>query len=529
MKKRLTAIILALLLVGGCLAGCGQTAEPAGEKPAQTDAPVEDAYIKVNVGIDGDPGAFGPWLGTGVNGRIAIQIELYEALFSLETFGGEPIPCLAEGYEQIDPYTYRVKIHENIYDSAGNHITADDVVFSFETAAAQGNCATYLTSYAGIAKVDDYTVDLTLNSTEIGGFLNTTTFIYIVSQKAYEADPDGFAMKPIGTGPYVLKSFTPGSGAILVKNENYWQGENPQNLYGKQNCDEIEYKVITESAQFPIALETGVIDFSNNVSQSDLYLFDNNDAFQVISRPAALAEILQYNCSEKSHCQDINLRKAICYAIDTEAILISVFEGNGAVCKTYGSGNYSDYQKSWENEDYYEYDVEKAKEYLANSSYNGETLRLMCVPGDKYTRTCELIQSYLSDAGINCEILVYDGTLFNTYRFDDTQWDISMQTKGSGDYLANCWKYNFDARLFGGKTQTFTADEQLQALLETCLNTDTHNAENVNAFHSYLKDIAIGYGLMYGYDNFVVSNNISEVVLTPMNMLMPGACVYNQK
>ena len=47
------------------------------------------------------------------------------------------------------------------------------------------------------------------------------------------------------------------------------------------------------------------------------------------------------------------------------------------------------------------------------------------------------MQAYLSEVGINAVIVTYDPTLFNTYRFDGSQWDIQITNKGSGDYIAN--------------------------------------------------------------------------------------------
>jgi ABC-type transport system substrate-binding protein len=486
----------------------------------------EDKYIKVKIGLDSDPAALSPWLGVGVQGRTAVLQSVYEAMFSQEKFGGEVVPVIASGYEKIDNVTYHVTIRDDVYDSAGNQITASDVVFSFQTAKELGNMATFLGSYAGISLVDEFTVELVLTSNDLGAFDNTVVNVDIISQAAYEKNADGFVSNPIGTGPYIVKSFTPGSGAILVKNETYWQGDNPTNLYGHQYADEIEYKVITEPSQVAIALETGEIDFATNVARSDLYLFEGSEDFQIVNVPEKLTNVVLYNNSSESPCQDINLRKAISYAIDPQAIIDGVYLGKGDIIKTYGSPSYIDYVEKWDDEEYFPYDVAKAKEYLAMSSYAGETLVIMTVPGD-FAKVSEIIQAYLTEVGINSEIKSYEMALYNTYRFDPTQWDILPTNKGSGDYLANIWKYSYDARLFKGATQTFLADPQLQTLLEACLNVETHNDESMDAFHQYLKETVTARGLFRRYTSFVANAKIENVVLNHMNVMFPGASTYS--
>lgn len=538
-KKFILLMVICLLVLSACAkpqetetpeveeATEAETAEEETAEVETTEEVVpEEKYIKVKIGLDSDPAALAPWLGVGVQGRTAVIQMVYEALFSQEVFGGEIVPVIASGFEQIDGVTYHITIRDDVYDSAGNQIKASDVVFSYQTAKELGNMATFLSSYAGISQVDEFTVELLLVSNDLGAFENTVVNVDIISQAEYEKNADRFVSDPVGTGPYLVTSFTPGSGAILVKNENYWQGETPTNLYGNQNADEIEFKVITEPSQVAIALETGEIDFATNVARSDLYLFEGKEDFQIINVPEKLTNVVLYNNSTESPCQDINLRKAISYAIDPQAIIDGVYLGKGDIVKTYGSPSYIDYVDKWDDEEYFPYDVEKAKEYLAMSSYAGETLVIMTVPGD-FAKVSEIIQAYLTEAGINSEIKSYEMALYNTYRFDPTQWDILPTNKGSGDYLANVFKFSYDARLFRGATQTFLADAQLQTLLEACLNVDTHNDETMDAFHQYLKETATARGLFRRYTSFVANAKIEDVVINHMNVMFPGASTYS--
>lgn len=540
-NRKIVVLVLVCLMVAGTMLGCtktpaaaptaaesSQTTEAAEPSGGQADKPV---FRKVNVALNSDPETMAPWGGATVGGKVVVLANIYETLFTLEQIGGEMKPGIASSYEQIDDYTYRIKLYENVTDSMGNPVTSADVVFSYQTGAALGNMATFLAAYDSIAAVDDYTVDLKLNSTEMGGLLNTTTMVFVVSQKSYEADPDGFASKPVGTGPYMLKEWTPGATVLLEKNPAFWQADDPHNAFAYQNCDEIECIVYTEPAQIAIALETGEVDFAANVANSDLYLFgegSQNPNFNVYQVPAALNQVILFNCSEGRVTANQMLRQAVCYAIDTTAILDGAYNGLGNICKTYGNPSYGDYVKKWDTENYYDYNLDKAKELVTASGYAGEPITIMVLSSmSAQVRSAEIIQAYLAEAGITANIVTYDATLYNTYRFDPTQWDMQVTNKGSGDYICNIWKYNFDHRLFKGKGQMLSTDEHLQELLEAALSTKTHNDTTMDAFHQYLKEMAYGYGMLYSYESFIYVNTMDSVVITTQNAVLPGSCTYS--
>ena len=56
----------------------------------------------------------------------------------------------------------------------------------------------------------------------------------------------------------------------------------------------------------------------------------------------------------------------------TESI-VGVFNGNGTAVKDFANATYPDYNSEWDSEDYYDYDVDKAKEYLEQSNYDGSS------------------------------------------------------------------------------------------------------------------------------------------------------------
>ena len=68
--------------------------------------------------------------------------------------------CIRDRYKEVDDLHWQVEIYDYIYDSEGNHITADDVVFSFNELVESGNAFKYA-SFESVKKIDDYTVEFT--------------------------------------------------------------------------------------------------------------------------------------------------------------------------------------------------------------------------------------------------------------------------------------------------------------------------------------------------------------------------------
>ena len=137
----------------------------------------------------------------------------------------------------------------------------------------------------------------------------------------------------------------------------------------------------------------------------------------------------------------------------------------------------------------------------------------------------QIIQLYLGQVGIEVEISSYDDALFNTYRYDPTQWDLHINNK-AGAFVVQQWQYSLDARFFGGATCNFLVDEHWQQLFETASALKTHTPENLDAAWHYLKEINPVYSICFSYDYFIGNKLFESLYLTDKDFLIPGSCVY---
>lgn len=517
----------------------GLTNEAVAEGPVVNQKGSEDKTVTnldvVNVGIEADPGDLSPW-GPNNTGRTATTDCIYENL--AHCVDGEIQGVLMKEYELADDESYmKVHLYENIYDSAGNHLTAADVKFSFEKCVEIGNI--YGLSYIdSVEAVDDYTVQFNFNTTLYVYDLETLfeTF-YVVTQAAYEASPDGMATTPVSTSPYKVTDYVSGYILTMEKTNQYWQTDealiHPRD---RATVNKINYYIITESSQMTTALENGSIDMSWAVRTDDLPAFQAGGAqaenFWVYQVPDNLVSQIFCNCSEDKPTSNLDLRKAIYYAIDTNVILQSVYNGNGTVTHDVARPKCPDYQETWANEDnYYGMDLDKAKEHLAAAGYKeGElTLSLMCEATDAMSDTAVLIQAFLGQIGIKAEINAVESSLLSTYQKDPTAWDLLIISKAASNYVTTCWKNCFSKTYFTwGGTINFAYDDELQKRIDAARLLSTHTDETVQAAHEYIIDMAYGHGMVNYYNNLIIPKNCSEVVLSYKNAIMPGACTYTE-
>lgn len=552
-KKGLSVLCAVSLTVAG-VAGCG-SAKTTGETAATTTAALTNEAVAegpvvnqkdsenktavkrevINVGIEADPGDLSPW-GPNNTGRTATSDCIYENL--AHCIDGEIHGVLMKDYELAEDESHMtVHIYDNIYDSAGNHMTASDVKFSFEKCVEMGNI--YGLSYIeNVEVIDDYTVQFNFNTTLYVYDLETLfeTF-YVVTEAAYEASPDGMAATPVSTSPYKVTDYVSGYILTLEKTDSYWQtDESLINPRDRANVDKINYYIITESSQMTTALENGSIDMSWAVRTDDLPSFQEGGAkagdFWVYQVPDNLVSQIFCNCSEDKLTSNADLRKAIYYAIDANMILQSVYNGNGIVTHDVARPKCPDYADEWANEDnYYNFNLEKAKEHMAASGYKeGEvTLSLMCEATDAMSDTAVLIQALLEQIGVKVDINSVESSLLSTYQKDPTAWDLLIISKAASNYVTTCWKNCFSQTYFTwGGTINFAYDDELQKRIDAARLLSSHTDETVQAAHDYIIDMAYGHGLINYYNNLIIPKSCSEVVLSYKNAIMPGACTYTE-
>ncbi len=520
MKRRILTVLILIAMVATLNTGAFA---------ASTDKSVTYALNRASFDLSPFGGDSGP--------RDTIKFQLYDYLTVQQSFG-TPVEKLqgemAKQITRVDSVTCNVELYDYIHDSQGNAITAADVVWAYTYAKNKGDFGKIASYLESITAIDDYNVQIVATNAGAGVMEALLTGVPIISQAWFESASDEEKTgNPATTGTYRITNFITGSTVELEAVPDYWQTDMSLRSYlGMQAIGKIYYKVITENAMRTIGLENKELDAAP-VAATEVYRFQNTDGtakdgWTVLSNENGRFNVLMFNCDEGSVFANKELRQAVLYGIDFEQVRQGYgnTETSGKTMHDFCVPVAGDYNPQWDSEEYYDYNLEKAQQLLAEAGYKPGDLKVRLMNQNSTTTNAgvAVIQAYLSELGIDVEILSYDQALFNAYKFDSTQWDIIVDSKYTTDYVVSAWALCFDNRSFENGTANFVHDSELQALLEDSIS--IHDAASIDAFHYYLKDQAYGIGMFFNYSYFVAQGGITNIGLDGTRNVAMNASTY---
>ena len=532
MSKKLFSLLLTACMLIGLLAGCGSSDTPSKttEAPIETTVP-EATEAEVNEPaadknlvfvISSDNGDLSPFGGDS-GGRHHTYRMLYDCLCASYGLGNtvkELQSQIAKSWNVVDGTTVDVEIYDYVKDSKGNHITAEDVVYSYEQAIASGTMEKLNGYLDKVTATGDYTVRITLTSASKGAMEWSLTTVPIISKAWFSAASDADKTSdPATTGAYLLKEFSSGSHTTLERNPDYWQtDESLRSYYDSQYYNTITINVLKESSMRVIALENGEADACQNVPAAEISTFLNDDGtavdgWSVYPDENGRMNVLMFNNDNSVFADNKELRQAVLYAIDFNSVRLGYGNTptNGKPCHDFAPSIASDYLDEWDQEDYYDYNLDKAKELMAQAGYpdGGITVSLMYQNSTTATAGLTVLQSYLAEVGITVELNPVDQALFNSYKYDDTKWDMIVDSKATTDFVTTVWQNVFDTNSFANGSACFTHDDQLQALLEAAADAEKSTDDDLRAFHNYLRDQAYAVGMFWNYSYYVAREGLT--------------------
>lgn len=540
MKKihKLLGLLLALMMVFTLLASCGPASpetdetepglpvatDPNDEEDSKTESGRNDASIAI--GTHQVVTSLSP-LGTTAGHLYTYCIPLYERLMYLNG-DGEYVPWLLKEYTAAsDGVTFDFEIYDYIYDSAGNHITAEDVVFAIEK-NVENNMKPDFGKVVSVEATGDYSVRLVVNQDMVFLFQSLMWNTDMFSKKAFEASEDGMASKAISTSQYEVTEYIPESIITYERRDDYWQTDASLIPKGMEaNTKTMTFKVITETSQSIVALETGVVDMVDQIDASTAAAYIDNKDFDYDITDDKEGKTLFFSGVDSSPvANDLNLRLAICHALDPDAFVQGDAHGSGDVmydvCVDSGLG----YLEKWNSEEYFPYNPELAKEYLAKSDYDGEELVIMALSNGR--RRAEILQSYCEAVGIKVKLNVLDWALLSQLRLDGSAWDLFIWSINTSSLPYN-WSIRYDCNAYSTGDATGRRDYDLAELLYETWTIEGFTEENIDKVHNYLKDNAYARGLYKAYTYTLVRADagMKNVVNTYYGHIAPWATNFN--
>jgi ABC-type transport system substrate-binding protein len=459
------------------------------------------------------------------SGHVIIQIgkALYNPLFC--EYGGQVKGVMAKEWNWADDFNLDVTIYDYIHDMAGNQITADDVVFSYQTWQNSSGGAMFGSKLKNVAKTGTYSVRLTFDEKSYPSFMDAVG-CFIVSKRAYEASRNGFNAQPVSTGAYQVTAMTSGVSVTMEKYDNYWQKDIsllPEPYIPR--VDVVQYDVINEPSQIQTALELGNIQ-CGEVTAPIAEDFKGSRDIKIITANQKYPAVLMFNMLSGPFKDNLALRQAVCYAIDVPALSRAVTYGQGRQSFTFGEDSLYGYVKKWDSEDYYNTNLDRARQLLAQAGYSPGQLKLryLGVTGEKSSLEAQIIQADLRKIGIDMDISLIDNTAYIMNRTAESgMWDLCPNGLVPKGYWISGIKMVLDTTLYTAGNMMGFKDARFQTLFETALY--NQNDKNNDDLWQYVKQNAYGYGLEVDYIYYGIHPGIQTMVFSCDGEIAPQAFV----
>lgn len=480
MKKHY--LFLSLLFVLLLLAACSGSTTTETEKPDETDDTTdtvtetgnetteEDRELVIAIGSD--------MLGFDIHNHNntsteAIHQNMFDYLFKRDE-NNVLQPWLAESYEIVDDTTIEVVLKQGVKFHNGDEFTAEDVKFTLERVATD-SALKENPNYKQIKEVkivDPYTVQIITHAPEPSIIHRLARLGSGMLPKKYidENGWDHFLENPIGTGPYQFVEWVRDDRIVFEPYNDYFLGK-------VDEWDKVTFRVIPENSTRVSELLAGGVDIATNIPPADWERVESNDGTSIKQEVSNRTLFLVLRATEGLPTSDVRVRQAIDYAIDDGTLTEFALQGAGIPTLTMvGPGNFG-HEPSLYNT--YNYDLEKAKQLLAEAGYpNGFEMTLHASKG-RYLQdgeVAELIVGMLAQAGITVNLEFSEWSKFVELRNANENKEAYLLGLGNSLYDGAFSLDRFHTERFVGHTDYSNAE--VDAILnESRTNMDSATRE----------------------------------------------------
>jgi peptide/nickel transport system substrate-binding protein len=322
--RRGTVVGISVPLLGSILAACSSSSTTPASK---TSTPASGggsgaAGATIRAGIETPTGNINP-LTVEDQGGLDMLAQTGEYLtLSTQTLTLQPVLATSWTPNSAgDVWTFKIRQGVKFHD--GTALTADDVVYTYQLHSNPKNASNALSALSGVlvpsgvVKVDDYTVEFHLEAPN-GNFpyyTSSDTYNLIILPNGY--DPTKWQSTFVGTGPFVLDSYTPKVGATFTRNESYWGT--------KALPAQTQFTFYDTQAPLNLALTGGNIDvvgqFSYTGGQELL-----NGSYNIIKLKSSAHRELSMRC-DTAPFTDPRVRQAVALSLNRPQIIQALFKG----------------------------------------------------------------------------------------------------------------------------------------------------------------------------------------------------------
>ncbi|CAH0224945.1 Periplasmic dipeptide transport protein [Pseudomonas sp. Bi123] len=387
---------------------------------------------------EGSPAGFDPGQYTTGTDFDASAETMFNRLTQFERGGTAVIPGLATKWDiSSDGLTYTfhlregVKFHTTPYFKPTREFNADDVLFTFNRMINKDDPfrKAYPTEFpyftdmgmdtniTKIDKVDDHTVKFTLKDVDAAFIQNMAMSFASIQSAEYAAQllKEGKAadinQKPIGTGPFVFKSYQKDSNIRYTGNKDYWKPDDVK-------IDNLIFAITTDPSVRIQKLKKNECQITLFPRPADLKALKEDKTLKMPEQAGFNLGYIAYNVMDKvkgsnepNPLADLRVRQALDMAVNKPQIIDSVYQGAGQLAVNAMPPTQWSYDTTIKDA---KYDPEKAKQLLKEAGVKeGTEIVLWAMPVQRpYNPNAklmaEMLQSDWKKIGLNVKITSYE-------------------------------------------------------------------------------------------------------------------------
>ena len=443
MSKRLLvfiSIILTLVMLAGCGGGTSSSGTSGGGTPSGgtsgsgtsgsggtmssggtmgnvvsdggTSAPSAPERSRiVTVGF-GSPSQLDPHNFSTYGDELAIRF-CFESIIYTPRDGTGYQSGLAKSWDIApDGTSWTFYLQEGVFWTNGDPFNADDVVYSVERVinnSPEINFKNqYLPTLAGVEKINDYTVKISFTGpTPLAG--NGFRAFYIIPRKVHEQHGDSMFYDQgkdyfmVGTGPWIVDEWVDGQYIHYLKNHNYWNKAKFDSYF-----EEVYTRQISEASTGVAAHIVGDLDVftvGGGIPLDYVPLYSGTeDRIELINVLGNGWFWFGFQFENGSMWNDKDIRLAYDLALNRQLIIDTLYQGTGASLP-YGHFGHPSMEGFDKSLGVPEFDPNRARELLANSTYDGRKFELL-VTGNtaQYEQLAMTLMDMLTSVGFNMEV-----------------------------------------------------------------------------------------------------------------------------
>ncbi len=471
------------------LTGCQSAVNTAAQASA---TPVDGGRLTIAQSSDAQPNN----VLSGRLGNFSWAANVFETLTVLDA-DGKPQPLLAKEWKLADDgLSIDITLRDDVTFHTGRTMTADDVKYSFETAATSSSQTSYIAKmFSGIEVTSPTELTITF-SQAIPNLFDFFEQTFILDQETAAGLADGSQV--VGTGPFVFTNWTPGSELTLDRYDDYW-GEKP-------HLDGIDVAVITDSTAMLNAVRSGRSDVAIGMNPQDVNSIGASSGYTIVNTSGSVYPL--GIDTTQAPFDTVEARQALNYAIDRDRIATQVFGEGATPTDVFWDESSVDYPSDLD--DYYSYDPDKAKQLLEESGAAGAavTINVISIPAN--ASVAEIVRNNLEEVGLTPTINAVDTQTFGQNQIAGELGQVFMPLHGLNG-LAPITLMNTLPSLRKGNPSKFWTDEYEQLRNDLLTADEADYGDALHALTEYMLEQAFSTNIVRVDGQFVQADAAQDL------------------